>query len=451
MTASVEAGDKPVYAVIQLTSPDSAVSAKGLARLTREMRSSLISKAGHCKVIGNRAMRKNKRRHRSSLAGCEVDCDVRLGRLIGADYVVSGTVQKSDAGLTAKLEMKSTQGGEILSSLVRDRADQDALEAAIGDAAVALVQPSVATAQQEEDIESPAVEPNHVDETSAVVAPEAFAPPPEKEPEPTAWDIEATKPSRFEDQSYGNWGSAVHVGYPLILERAKNLTTAFTPLFHIGVEVTYKPFRLFKVALAVDYDQFLGNDFQSSEFAIDDDQVFLSTRIDASVKQARILGVRPTFRLDVEVNQWEIAAGVGIGMQHYSSSGSWVKNAQDAIEGDSTNPLDPEMIDLKQKAFYSYSQSNWGFYAVFDSRIVYRFLNNRFGAGLVVAMSVPVMNVNSTSTSADVTDNDYVEGEDILEDDPLFDPDTGDYRNTVIRHLNSMSLLSFGLTVDARF
>ena len=172
-----------------------------------------------------------------------------------------------------------------------------------------------------------------------------------------------------------------------------------------------------------------------------------------------ILGVRPTFRFNIQLERVEFQTGIGFGVQHFATSGEWTKKATDFEGEPSGAPGDEDTIRYHQSVLYSFEQSSLGLYSVMDMAGYYRFIDDRFGAGVFMSVTVPLMNINGSNPSVKIEEDTGVYLEEqhvnlVPEDEipaSLFEAEKGDYRNTVVRHLSSMYLFTLGLTLDMRF
>lgn len=73
------------------------------------------------------------------LAKCEGECEVETGRLIGADVIVSGDLQRIGRKLKLSLRLHETRGGRLLAAEVSSGKDVDELDQSLQDTAARLL------------------------------------------------------------------------------------------------------------------------------------------------------------------------------------------------------------------------------------------------------------------------------------------------------------------------
>jgi hypothetical protein len=456
-------GKRPVVFVDEIVA-GAGVSEKESSYLSSQIRSTTSKEAKNCNVLGARRTRSIKAKNRSEINSCSQSCEVAMGRLAEADFIITGLVQKTESGASLELKLFSVKSETLVSSKTRERYNMTEISEALPSMVSDLIAPLKSIVVQATDNEGPTEGPMKDPESviSASESPEDVELR-EEEPAPKQWEErkKKEKPSVFDEQSFGFISAAIYAGYPFIIERARQIGEAYTPLFHIGVEVAYQLFPFFQAALVGEFEQFKGHAFHSSEFARPEGDATFDTSIWADISNSWMLGFRPTFRFDIQLSNVELRIGVGIGFQHFVTSGVWYRMAKDYIPTPDTDLIDEETITVRQDVTYSFEQSTNSFYSAFDFALYYRFADRRYGVGVFACFIVPVMNIDDPNPSVRIeedtgtyVDEDY---EDLLDEDDypesLFEnePDEGDYRNTVIRHLKSMYMITAGLTLDVRF
>lgn len=452
---------KPVLLVDEVVA-GSGVGEKDASQLSGRIRVISSKEARNCKVLSTKRTRSIKSRNSGAINACSQSCEVELGRLAEADFVITGFVQATESGASMELKLFSVKSETMISSKSRERYNlveiNDALPSAVSD----LISPLKSIVIQATDNEGPTEGPMKNPESviSASESPEDIELPKE-EPPPKQWEErkKKEKPSLFDEQESGFLSGALFAGYPFIINRASNIDKAYRSLYHVGLEVGYKVFPFFQIALVGEFQQFMGRGFYSDEFERPDDDATFRTEIFSNISNTWILGFRPTFRFDIIISDIELRAGVGMGFEHFSTSGEWYKMVHDWVPTPDTNIVDDPTIEVRQDVIYSFTQSTSSFYSAFDLAFYYRFQDARYGVGLVASFIVPMMNINDPNPKVRIESDSeaYVDEdiEDLLDEDDypeeLFDPDEEDYRNTVMRHLKAMYLITAGLTLDMRF
>ncbi|MCP4677388.1 MAG: hypothetical protein GY854_18115 [Deltaproteobacteria bacterium] len=439
----------PVVAVIEFV-PGAGVYSSDAHRLTRKTRSIVAREAKSCRVIGSRKMRKLNRRHRSAISACTTDCAAEHGRIIGADYVIIGNIEETDSGIEATLELYSVETGSLVSSKKRERPNMDELQNAIVAAVPELVTPLTNIVLQATDDEGPTKGPAENPE-AVVSAPASHEDPlAENNNSEELWPEAREKPPLLEDEMAEliGLGIGINGGYSFLFARGADMDKALTPLYHLGLELNYQLFPLFQIALVGDFEHMRGNAFKSEEYVHGVGDVVPYTTLYSSLDMYWMLGIRPTFRLDIHIKFFELMLGVGGGAQYTSTSGRWMRTATAMVDDNDPEATEQKQIEVTQTAYYKFKHSNWGLYLVFECAAVFRFLEQRLGVGLLALYTLPFIGMNGTKPEVEVIgDTGHMPGS----EHAIFWSYPDDFRNTYVRHLNAISLLTIGLTVDVKF
>ncbi|MCA9547094.1 MAG: PEGA domain-containing protein, partial [Myxococcales bacterium] len=75
----------------------------------------------------------------TDLAACAGDCEVEMGRTLGADQVLSGSVVRLEGALTVSLQLHATADGRLVGRETASGASAKALEGPLADAARTLL------------------------------------------------------------------------------------------------------------------------------------------------------------------------------------------------------------------------------------------------------------------------------------------------------------------------
>ncbi len=448
-TGALSAPDAPVVAVTELASGDGVDSAE-THRLTRKVRYRVVKEVRHCRIIGSKKMRALGRKHRGEMRECADDCAVEFGRLANADYVIGGQIDRSEQGFTATIELFSTTSSERLSLKERERPNLTELEEALVAAVPGLVEPLKRVVLQATDDEGPTEGP--AEDPEAVIAAVSSDEQIPGDNETTAtngmWAEASQEPPLLNPVGdFIGLGVGLNAGYSFIITKASDLDRAYTPLYHLGLELSYQLFPFFQIALVGDFEHLRGEHFDSKEFVKTKCGALPNSTITSALGMYWKLGLRPTARLNLEIEHFEIALGVGVGIQYSSTTGAWTRIATDYIDDPATIEIN-DYIEAVQTAFYRFEQYFWGIYSVFELAALYRFSENRFGVGAVAMYSLPMIGVNGSRPKVEVVaDTGHEPGAEYT----LFWSYPDDYRNTFVRQLNSLRLLSVGLTADVHF
>ncbi len=466
----------PVVAVIDIAH-EGCLSNRQRRSLSAAIRAKVARSATACKVLSSKRMSALKRRYRRDMASCDDNCDVALGELIGADYVVSGHVEESSVGYIGKLELRSTGNGDLVSKRERESTGFGQLKRHLLAAVPDLVAPLGRVVLQATDDEGPTEGPTEDPEALIAVVKEDEKPTIVELP-PDRWDIAIEKPPLFETQTgeFAGIGLSVEIntGYSFILSRSSNINRAYTPLYHLGIAVAYQLFPFFQLALVGDFEHLRGETIATEEFVQREynsfkDEYTPQTEIVSTFNNYWMIGVRPTFRFNVLIKFVELLLGVGPGFLYSSTSGMWNKHADVSIpDPTATN----RQLTFTQDAGYTFTQTSYGFYTVFEGAVVFRVLEQRLGIGALVLFTVPSMASKGQKPKTKVAWDSQGEFEEDSQSDPddefiddttdrpiedansnprLFLTDKNDFQNTVIRNLGSIYLLTVGLKIDFRF
>jgi len=265
------------------------------------------------------------------------------------------------------------------------------------------------------------------------------------------WAVAKREPALKKDEEAGWFGAGLHVGYSTVFGRGSNVAEAYEPVIHAALEGSYQLAPFLQLALVAEIEYLQGAATSGTELKPDsqDDRV---REINAILDDYLGVGVRPTVRLDIHASVFEFMTGVGFGWHYFSTSGRWrakLNEADWANANASTIAQQPRWRGTDE-AIYSFSESDHGLYTVIEGAIMGRMLERRLGIGILVEYTIPIHG----GIEPDVTiDQSYG-----VASDPTFTGNAqeymareNDYGDSFIRHLSSMSLLTFGLIADVRF
>jgi hypothetical protein len=258
-----------------------------------------------------------------------------------------------------------------------------------------------------------------------------------KEEPVTVWDVARKEPALFEGEKEGAFAAAVFGGYSLMFGRGADVERAFDPIVHVGAEVNYQLFPLFKIALVADFEYMTGRNLESTEYVPppDDPLKPLPRDIGAMIDDYYGFGIRPTFRFNIHLSLVEAFAGFGLGWHYVSTSGKWrAKFAKDdPANVSATSPSEQPQWGGNDEAYYSFDLSDSGMYAAMELGALARFWQERIGLGLMVLYTVPM----------------HDDAPDVKVEGGL--GQKYDYSETLVRHLGSMTFVTFCLVAEARF
>ncbi|MDD5305987.1 MAG: hypothetical protein PHU25_01575 [Deltaproteobacteria bacterium] len=258
-----------------------------------------------------------------------------------------------------------------------------------------------------------------------------------KEEPPTVWEIAREEPQLFEGEKEGAFAAAVFGGYSLMFGRGADVDRAFDPVVHVGAEVNYQLFPLMKLALVADFEYMTGRDVELTEYIPppEDPNKTLPRDIGAMIDDYYGIGLRPTVRFNIHLSLVEAFAGFGLGWHYVAASGKWrAKKAEnDPANVTATSPSEQPQWSGADEAFYSFELSDSGMYAAMELGALARFWKERLGLGFLVLYTVP-MHGGAPSVKVEGGAGQRY-----------------DYSETLVRHLGSMTFLTFCLVAEARF
>jgi len=263
------------------------------------------------------------------------------------------------------------------------------------------------------------------------------------------WEVARSEPPLFPEEPSNFLTTGLQLGYSFMVQRASGVEDAFNPVFHAGAEIGYQLFPMFQIALSGDFDYMTGSMVVSEEIiqnqVYKDDSPRHPRSVGADLDAYMGIGIRPTARMNINMQNFQLLVGVGLGWHFLHTSGQWRTKL----------PLDDRANkgELKgqakwtggDQAIYSFNVNDSGIYYVFDSALMYRIMENRLGVGVFFKYSVLIQGAIqpdvTVEKSYEVSDNNW-EG---------YTAQENDYGDTFIRHLGSMSLMTVGVTADFRF
>jgi len=110
------------------------------------------------------------------LENCEGECEVETGRMLGADYVISGRITKVGTRYLLTLRLHRTASGDLLETSEARGKSLDELVDSAGDAALELVKPLAPTAPAPPPAAVAPAPPQAIAPPAAVAAPGECAP-----------------------------------------------------------------------------------------------------------------------------------------------------------------------------------------------------------------------------------------------------------------------------------
>jgi hypothetical protein len=307
----------PIVAVanLKVESTNESVQKK-IAELTDKVRDAVASSTTTCKVINTKDMKKLMKKHGKAMSTCYDDCDVELGLLIGADFVIGGRLAPTADSVVTTLEIRDTRTRNVVSSKKIEGNNYFVLESSLLSAIRRFVKPLNNVVYQATDNEvladkSPPPTPAPSGEgdvfgaapagdTGQVAAGQTGQPTPAggttqgapatqgseylAQPTKTApslpptplglkWQAAKEEPPLLKEEDLGFnkaqmgvFGVGLTVGYPLNVSRAKSLRDLYVPIFHLGVELLARIHHLLDVGIIVDIDYLAGRDGGDNRF-----------------------------------------------------------------------------------------------------------------------------------------------------------------------------------------
>lgn len=274
------------------------------------------------------------------------------------------------------------------------------------------------------------------------------------------WEIARREPVLFDSQRRNYLSAGVYVGYPLMFGRGSTVEKAYQPVIHVGAEVAYQALRLFQVALVFDFDYMKGlsahdDELRPTSFYPDSTYPAGTERpareVGAILDDYIGFGLRPAFRLTLQFldDQLLTFLGAGVGWHYFQASGRWRTKLPATDPANETAILsDSAEWAGNDYAIYKFEESDNGMYSVFELALMYRWMDARLGTGVVMQYTVPIHG----SIEPDVTvQQDYGVTDELGNKLDGYSANENDYGDSFIRHLSSLSFLTFNLYVDFRF
>lgn len=423
----------PVILVTTISNSDDSLDQEKRIEFSNQLRKALLRAKQKCRVVGERRTLQILSKYGVDEQKCSSQCAATIGEVRNIDFVLWGRVESTVSGLVGELALYSTKNGSLISSKKRERYAWDDLTSALLASLPFLIKPL-------QGLDGHATRGNVSQIAGDETVDSTFDSPKKSGKSSSRWDEARHKPPLFPPEASGFFGARVSGGFSFLLERAASLKSAFTPLYQLSIDFHYQLFPLFQIAVAADLAQMRGEDSRTSELKPDVCREELcETQIRSRLDTFWMVGIRPTIRMNLEIDFFETFFGVGLGFLHTSTSGKWTKTATTA---------DAEVLKTSQTATYRFEQSATIFYSVLEVAGVFRVLSRRMGIGLLLQYTVPVTASKGTSPDVQV----IADSANSQEGDPvLFLPDAEDYRNTLVRNLNSFSLLTVALTLSYVF
>ncbi|MBW2276561.1 MAG: hypothetical protein JRF63_03650 [Deltaproteobacteria bacterium] len=271
------------------------------------------------------------------------------------------------------------------------------------------------------------------------------------------WEVARREPVLFASQRRNFLSAGVYVGYPLMFGRGSTVESAYQPVIHVGAEIAYQALRLFQIALVFDFDYMKGLSAYDDELRpLTPD--FYADGFDRPTREIGAIlddylgfGLRPSFRLTLQFldDRLQTFLGAGFGWHYFKTSGRWrTKLPVDDPANQTSVDSDAAQWQGTDFATYKFDESDSGLYSVFELALIYRWLDARLGTGVVMQYTVPIHgNVEPNVT----VQQDYGMTDEL--DNPVegYSANENDYGDSFVRHLSSLSFLTFNLFVDFRF
>ena len=506
----------PVVAVANLKVDSSNESVqKKIAELTNKVRDAVAESTTNCRVINTRQMKGLMRRHGKKLAKCYDDCDVELGLLIGANFVIGGHLAPTANSVAATLEIRDTRTRNVVASKRIEGGNYFELENALLSAVKRFVKPLNNVVYQAVDDEvikdKPAEEPEPAqgadpfapttpqsDGTAPAAAESDYLAPPtgpvvQRPPTPLEMKWQEYKEEGpllkdpdlgFQKAEAGIFGVGITVGYPINVSRAKTLTSLFTPVLHAGLQISARVHHMLEISILADFNYLTGKNSADTRFGdpglsncvfpddnteedlrncLQGSNIEFDTNYDDPSRNFyrrntygggtyMAVGARPNIRLIFPLgNIVEVFVGAGLGMNYVHTSGWWETRAGG---NQFVRPPSTETAAVTEHTIYDISVSSIGFYGAFEAAAVFRLLDKRLGVGPYVEYRLPAMWNSGTDADVKVQLSEYT----ILpgtEDDETRHafrlPTEDDIRNSPFGHTEMLNLLTVGVTADWRF
>lgn len=455
----------PVVAVanLKVDSTNENVQKK-IAALTDKVRDAVASSTTNCNVINSKQMRSLMKKHAKAIAKCYDDCDVELGLLVGADFVIGGRLAPTADSVMTTLEIRDTRTRNIVASKTIEGNNYFALEASLLSAVRRFVKPLnnvVYQAVDEEVIkDAPAQQPvaagpadpfapvpaqnNGAGQpTTANPESEYLAPKLEtRQAPPSALDLRwasyKDEPSflknedlGFQENKAGVFGLGVTVGYPFNVARAKQLQSLYTPIFHVGVQLMARVHHMLEIAVVADIDYLSGNIASDHRFGnpglancLDpddwDEQNTRGCYQNGSDAHFRYSYDDPSLNF-YRNNTYEAGSYFSVGVRPtirlvipmgivdtILGAGIGVNYAKTsgwwetyAHGNEFLQSGSQTTEEVSENLVYTVAVANIGFYGAFEAAVVFRLLGKRLGIGPYLEYKLPTM--WSKGVDADVT------------------------------------------------
>ena len=425
----------PVIMVTTISCSDDSVSLEERTEFANQVRKTLIKAKQKIRVVGERRTAQILAKFDLDEQECTSECAAQIGELRNIDFVLWGRVEQTGSGLVGELAIFSTQNGSLISSKRRERYSFDDLSSTLLASLPFLFQPLEllsfsfskyrGNGKAEDDLKSSQGLPRVAKDGQA---------------KRDLWEESRQEPPLFGDDDRGFLGTRVSLGFSFLLQHASYIKNAFTPLYHLSIDVHYQVLPLFQIAIVGDLAQLRGESATSRELFGDVCEVDdCTTKIQSDFDTFWMLGVRPTIRLNLVFDVFETFFGFGMGFMHTSTLGKWSKSAR--VVDDSGAK--------EQRVRYRFEQSQGIFYSAFELAGMFRMFERRMGLGLLLQYTLPVCTAAGATPRVEIISNSSLDAEG--EEAPLFEPDREDYRGTLVSQLGSFGLLTVGLTVNYVF
>jgi len=274
------------------------------------------------------------------------------------------------------------------------------------------------------------------------------------------WEVARREPVLFASQRKNYLSAGVYVGYPLLFGRGSTVGDIYQPVIHVGAEVGYQLLRLFQVALVFDFDYMrglsgYGDELRPTSYYPETTYPAGTERpareIGATLDDYFGFGIRPAFRLTLQFLDDKLLTflGAGLGWHYFKASGRW-RTKLPANDPANETAIDSESAQWSgtDYAIYKFEESDSGMYSAFELGLMYRWMDARLGTGVVMQYTVPIH--GNIEPDVDVQ-QDYGVTDELGNKLEGYSANENDYGDSFIRHLSSLSWLSFNLFVDFRF
>jgi len=209
------------------------------------------------------------------------------------------------------------------------------------------------------------------------------------------WAIARQEPAWLPGTKSRYFTAGAQVGYSWLKGRGSAVEQAYDPIINFAAEVGYQLFPMFQLALVADFDFLKGGSAYDKEVipevTYDNGDPRSPRDVGALLDTYFGMGLRPTFRINVEMWGFQLTAGVGLGYHYFHTSGRWRTKlpAGDRANGSALYE-EQARYNGEDVALYSFSMSDSGLYGVFETALLYRLLEGRLGVGILFKYTVPV-------------------------------------------------------------